>query len=40
MMKKIKENPSIGNSKDKQQSIWSKEIRQQITKQSNDCLEP
>ena len=38
MMEKIKENPSIGNSKDKQQSIWSKEIRQDITKQSNDCL--
>ncbi len=38
MMEKIKENPSIGNSKDKQQSIWSKELRQEITKQSNDCL--
>ena len=38
MMEKIKENPSIGNSKDKQQSIWSKEIRKDITKQSNECL--
>ena len=38
MMEKIKENPSIGNSKDKQQSVWSKEIRKDITKQSNECL--
>ncbi len=38
MMEKIKENPTIGNSKDKQQSIWSKDIRQDITRQSNDCL--
>lgn len=39
IMKKIIENPSIGNSKDKQQSMWSKEIRQQVTKQSNECLD-
>ena len=38
MMERIKENPSIGNSKDKQQSVWSKEIRKDITKQSNECL--
>ena len=37
-MEKIKENPSIINSKDKQQSTWSKDIRQQIIEQSNDCL--
>ena len=38
LMEKIRENPSIINSKDKQQSIWSKEIRQQIIDQSNNCL--
>ncbi|MDH3657872.1 MAG: hypothetical protein OEM77_07025 [Nitrosopumilus sp.] len=37
-MEKIKENPSIMDSKNKQQSIWSKEIRQQITEHSNKCL--
>ena len=37
-MEKIKENPSIINSKDKQQSTWSKDIRQQIMDQSNNCL--
>jgi len=38
IMDKIKENPSIIDSKDKQQSQWSKEIRDQITEQSNKCL--
>lgn len=38
IMEKIKTNPSVINSKDKQQSVWSKEIRQQITEQSNECL--
>lgn len=37
-MEKIKENPSIIDSKDKQQSSWSKEIKNQITEQSNKCL--
>ena len=37
-MEKIKENPSIIDSKDKQQSQWSKEIKNQITEQSNQCL--
>jgi hypothetical protein len=37
-MEKIKENPSIIDSKDKQQSPWSKEIKNQITEQSNKCL--
>ena len=37
-MKKIEENPSIIDSKDRQQSIWSKKIREQITKNSNNCL--
>ena len=38
LMEKIKENPSIMDSKDKQQSTWSKETRQQITEYSNKCL--
>ena len=38
IMEKIKENPSIIDSKDKQQSQWSKEIRDQITEHSNTCL--
>ena len=38
LMEKIKENPSIMDSKDKQQSIWSKETKQQITEYSNQCL--
>ena len=37
-MKKVKENPSIINSKDKQQSTWSKKIRQEITDASNESL--
>ena len=37
-MNKIKDNPSIIDSKDKQQSSWSKEIKNQITEQSNKCL--
>jgi len=38
IMEKIKENPSIIDSKDQQQSQWSKEIRDQITEHSNKCL--
>ncbi|HJJ23625.1 MAG TPA: hypothetical protein OQH54_07935 [Nitrosopumilus sp.] len=38
IMEQIKENPSISNSKDKQQSQWSKEIKNQITEHSNICL--
>lgn len=37
-MEKIKENPSIIDSKDKQQSSWSREIKNKITDQSNKCL--
>ena len=37
-MEKIKENPSIIDSKDKQQSSWSRKIKNQITEQSNKCL--
>ncbi len=38
IMEKIKENPSIVDSKDKHQSQWSRKIRDQITEQSNKCL--
>ena len=38
IMEKIKENPSIVDSKDKHQSQWSRETRDQITEQSNKCL--
>ena len=37
-MNKVKENPSIINSKDKQQSTWSKKIRQETTDASNESL--
>ena len=38
LMEKIKENPSIISSKDRQQSAWSKEIKEKITENSNECL--
>ena len=38
IMEKIRDNPSIIDSKDKQQSSWSREIKNQITEQSNKCL--
>ncbi len=38
-MEKIKQNPSIMNSKDKQQSKWSKELREQLIKSNNECLD-
>ena len=38
IMKKIEENPSIINSKDRQQSQWSREIKNNITEESNKCL--
>ena len=37
-MKKIKENPSIISSKDKQQSTWSKKIRQEVVNVSEESL--
>ena len=37
-MNKVRENPSIINSKDKQQSTWSKKIRQEMTDISNESL--
>lgn len=38
IMEKIKENPTIMDKKDKQQSQWSKEIKTNITEHSNKCL--
>jgi len=38
IMEKIKENPTIMDKKDKQQSLWSKKIKDQITEQSNKSL--
>lgn len=38
IMEKIRENPSIIDPKDRQQSKWSKEIKKQITEHSDKCL--
>jgi len=38
IMEKIKENPSIVDSKDKQHSQWSREIKNQIIEHGNKCL--
>ena len=38
IMEKIKENPTIMDKKDKQQSLWSKKIKDQISEQSNKSL--
>lgn len=38
LMKKIKENPSIFDPKDKQQSQWSKNVKNQFVKSNEDCL--
>jgi len=37
-MEKIKQNPSIMNLKDKQQSRWSIELGEHLIKSNNDCL--
>ena len=39
IMEKIKENPTIGDSKDKQKSQWSKEIGENLVEQSDKCLQ-
>ena len=39
LMRQIEENPSIIDSKDKQQSQWSKKIKEKVVKLSTDCLE-
>lgn len=38
IMEKIKENPSIIDPKDKQQSQWSRKIKNDIIEHSNKCL--
>jgi hypothetical protein len=37
-MENVKQNPASMNLKDKQQSRWSKEIRERLLKSNNDCL--
>ncbi|MEX2192012.1 MAG: hypothetical protein WD717_01330 [Nitrosarchaeum sp.] len=37
-MEEVKQNPSIIKSKDKQQSKWSKELREKLLESSNVCL--
>ena len=37
-MEEVKQNPSIIKSKDKQQSKWSKELREKLIESSNACL--
>ena len=37
-MEEVKQNPSIVKSKDKQQSKWSKELREKLLESSNACL--
>ena len=37
-MNKVKENPAVMDSKDKQQSKWSIQIRENLIKSNNDCL--
>ena len=37
-MEKVKENPSIMNTKDKQQSRWSLEIKEHLINSNKDCL--
>ncbi len=39
IMEKIEKNPSIMNSKDKQQSMWSRKIKEEITEYSNKFLQ-
>jgi hypothetical protein len=38
VMEETKQNPTIVKSKDKQQSKWSKELREKLTESSNMCL--
>lgn len=39
IMLEVMQNPSIIKSKDKQQSKWSKELREQLVEVSNKCLD-
>ena len=38
IMEKIRENPTIMDKKDRQQSQWSKEIKTSVTEHSRECL--
>lgn len=38
LLEKVKDNPSIVSTKDKQQSKWSKEIKEHLIGQSNEML--
>ncbi len=37
-MEQVKQNPSVVKSKDKQQSKWSKELREKLIESSNECM--
>ena len=39
LLEQVKQNPSIMSSKDKLQSKWSKNIKEQLIEHSNTCLE-
>ncbi len=39
IMEKIEKNPSVMNTRDKQQSLWSRKIKEDITSHSNKCLQ-
>jgi hypothetical protein len=39
IMEKIEENPSIIDSRDKQQSLWSKDVKKKILEISTNCLD-
>ena len=39
IMEEIEETPSIANSKDKQQSQWSKKVKEKLIEISDNCLE-
>ncbi|HIE47152.1 MAG: hypothetical protein ABGW49_00305 [Nitrosopumilus sp.] len=39
IMEKIEKTPSIMNTKDRQQSLWSRKIKEDITNHSNKCLQ-
>ena len=39
IMREIEETPSIINSKDKQQSQWSKNVKEKLIEISTNCLE-
>ena len=38
LLEKVRENPSIVSTKDKQQSKWSKELREETIESNNECM--